>query len=88
MRGSRACRAWRALAKEWMAALTLFKSLKGVHRWKELRSAVALQLLASDPSLQQAALKCLKVRAKSKCQGHTILILIPFASLLATGLKS
>ncbi|BDA46528.1 probable small subunit processome component 20 homolog [Coccomyxa sp. Obi] len=53
-------RAWRALAKEWMAAVAGFKSLRGVHRWKEVRSAVALQLLASDPSLQQAALKCLK----------------------------
>ncbi len=44
-----------------MAALAGFKSLRGVTRWKEVRSAVALQLLASDPSLQQATLKCLKV---------------------------
>jgi hypothetical protein len=54
-------RAWRALAKEWMLAVGGFKSLKGVQRWKELRAAVALQLLSNDPSLQQAALKCLKV---------------------------
>lgn len=54
-------RVWRALAKEWMLAVGGFKSLKGVQRWKELRAAVALQLLSNDPSLQQAALKCLKV---------------------------
>lgn len=54
-------RAWRALAKEWMLAVGGFKSLKGVQRWKELRAAVALQLLSNDPSLQQAALKCLRV---------------------------
>ncbi len=58
----RGCRAWRALAKEWMGAVAGFKSLRGVQRWKDLRAAIALQLLSNDPSLQQASLKCLKVQ--------------------------
>lgn len=37
------------------------KGGKGLARWQEVRRAVALQLGDLEPSLQQAALRCLKV---------------------------
>lgn len=37
------------------------KGGKGLARWKEIRRAVALQLGDLEPSVQQAALRCLKV---------------------------
>lgn len=54
-------RAWQAVAKEWLSVVAGQRGLRGLRGWRHLRRAVALQLLASDPSLQQAALKCLKV---------------------------
>lgn len=37
------------------------KGGKGLARWREVRRAVALQLGDLEPSVQQAALRCLKV---------------------------
>lgn len=38
------------------------KGAKGLARWQEVRRVVALQLGDIEPGVQQAALKCMKVR--------------------------
>ena len=55
------CRAWRAQAKEWLALLASLKGLRGLYGAAAVRSTAAQQILDGDPSLQQAALLCLKV---------------------------
>jgi hypothetical protein len=57
-------RAWRAQAKEWLALLGSLKGLRGLPGAQALRRVVAQQLLDGDPSLQQAALLCLKARCQ------------------------
>ena len=49
------------MAKDWLALLASLKDLRGVHASAALRRALAAQILSSDASLQQAALKGLKV---------------------------
>ena len=51
--------AWRP--QEWLAVVGGLKGGKGLARWREVRRAVALQLGDLEPSVQQAALRCLKV---------------------------
>ena len=53
------------------------KGAKGLHRWREVRRAVALQLMDVEPAVQQAALRSLKVQnqhnrvasVRASCQG-------------------
>ncbi len=52
--------------QEWLAVVGGLKGAKGLARWQELRRAVALQLGDIEPGVQQAALKCMKVRIADK----------------------
>jgi hypothetical protein len=54
-------RLWRGLARDWLALLAGLKDLQGLHGSVALRRSLAAQLLSSDTSLQQAALKGLRV---------------------------
>ena len=54
-------RLWRGLAKDWLALLADLKDLRGVYASGALRRSLAAQILSSDSSLQQAALKGLRV---------------------------
>ena len=55
-------KAWRQELRAWLALLGGLKGAKGLHRWREVQRAVALQLTDVEPAVQQAALKSLKVR--------------------------
>ena len=52
---------WRQELRGWLALLGGLKGAKGLHRWREVQRAVALQLTDVEPAVQQAALRSLKV---------------------------
>ena len=49
------------MARDWLALLANLKDLRGVYASSALRRCLAAQILSSDSSLQQAALKGLRV---------------------------
>ena len=57
-----ALQAWRLALRGWLALLGGLKGAKGLHRWREVQRAVALQLTDVEPAVQQAALRSLKVQ--------------------------
>ncbi|EFN57812.1 hypothetical protein CHLNCDRAFT_51116 [Chlorella variabilis] len=54
-------RPYRAALREWLAMLGGLKGARGMFRWETVQRAVAVQLMDVDPTIQQGALKCLKV---------------------------
>ena len=54
-------RLWKGPAKEWLSLVGGLSGVRGLYGARSLRSAVARQLLNNDLTVQQAALKCLKV---------------------------
>lgn len=55
-------RAWRQHMRGWLAVLAGLPGLRAAPAAAAVRAAVARQLLDTDASVQQAALKCLKAR--------------------------
>ena len=62
MRTAWCTQAWRQQLRGWLALLGGLKGAKGLHRWREVQRAVALQLSDMDSGVQQAAIKSMKVR--------------------------
>ena len=63
-------RLWKGPAKEWLSLVGGLSGVRGLYGARSLRSAVARQLLNNDPSVQQAALKCLKVGSLGVCHAR------------------
>ena len=55
-------RAWRAHVKEWLEVVISARSTKNLSNGQTLRSAVAQQLADIDAGVQEAVLKCFKVK--------------------------
>ena len=55
------CRSWRIHLKEWLTVVAAVKAPKNLQQADKVLLAVASLLTDLDPSVQQAALKCLKV---------------------------
>ncbi|KAL4860053.1 Small subunit processome component 20 [Chlorella vulgaris] len=54
-------RPWRAGLREWLALLGGLRGARGMYQWEAVQKAAAVQLMDIDPTIQQGALKCLKV---------------------------